>query len=167
MINANLLEMSGNEENEMPPSVFWALDPRLPRTAAQAAVEFDWLIQSKHGQSVNRSSESINTLSLLLSGAIGKTQRGADKKAFVDSLGLNLFAKAYNETRDAHPVKTREDLEVAIQQLISSLDDARRGIDIEESILTAMRKFCSSLSEYAAVYRKMAYGNHQEHPYQK
>ena len=51
VISPALLEMTSGEE-ETTPSVFWALEPSLPRIAAQAAVEFDWIIQGKQGRPV-------------------------------------------------------------------------------------------------------------------
>lgn len=167
VISPALLEMTSGEE-ETTPSVFWALEPSLPRIAAQAAVEFDWLVQDKQGRPVaNASRESISTLSLLLSESLGNTQLDADNKAFVDSGGLNLFAKAYNDSHKTHPVKTREELASAITQLTESLRKARQEGEIQEDVLVRLRAFCVALSEYAAVYRQMIYGNRQEHPYRK
>lgn len=167
MITPALLEMTSGEE-ETPPSVFWALEPSLPRIAAQAAIEFDWIIQGKQGQPVpDASRKSINTLYLLLGGSLGGTQLDADSKGFVDSGGLHLLAKAYNESHKARPVKTREELASAIMQLTESLRKARHESEIQEDVLAKMRDFCVALSEYAAVYRQMIYGNRQEHPYRK
>jgi hypothetical protein len=163
-----LLKMT-NEATEIPSSsvVFWALEPRLPDIAVQAAVEFDWLIQGKHGQPVpNASRDSINKLCWLLSEAIGETHLDTDSKAFVDTLGLNLFTKAYNDSH-AHPVKTRHELMSAINQLITSLGKAQQESEVEEDVLVRMRDFCVALSEYAASYRQMIYGNRQGHPYRK
>jgi len=161
-----LLKMT-SEETEVRPSVFWALEPRLPDITIQAAVEFDWLIQGKRGHPIaNASRESINKLLWLLSESIGKTKLEANSKAFVDSGGLNLFTKAYNESHKAHPVKTRKELRLAVKQLISSLGKAQEG-ELEEDVLVRMRDFCVALSEYAAAYRQMIYGNRQEHPYRK
>lgn len=160
---ANALLALDSEEEETLPSVFWALEPSLPRIAAQAAVEFDWLIQDKQGQPVaNASYEAINTLSLLLSRSIGK-HLDADSKAFVDSGGLNLFAKAYNDSHKSRPVKTRQDLALAITQLTQSL----HGMGSDADVLVRMRAFGVALSKYAAVSRQMLYGNRQEHPYRK
>jgi hypothetical protein len=156
-----------SQEKRMPPSVFWALDPRLPRTAAQAAVEFDWLIQRKHGKDVNPSHASINALALLLGESMRKTQLGLNNKSFVDSMGLNLLAKAYNETYKATPVQTRDELAKAVKKLTSSLNAAQNEKKIEEEVLVGMREFCSALSEHAAVYRKMVYGSRQEQPYRR
>jgi hypothetical protein len=167
MINSALLEMD-TKKKEVAPSVFWALDPRLPRIAAQAAVEFDWLIQVKHGKSIaSLSRESIRTLWWLLSESIGKAQLDTESKAFVDSVGLSLFVKAYNETHKAHPVKTRRELASAVKELTSSLEKAQQEEDLDEGILRKMMDFCVALSEYAAVYREVVYGNRQEHPYRK
>lgn len=166
MIDAALLEMK-NGKQKATPSVFWALDPRLPRTAAQAAVEFDWLIQAKHGGTTgNRSRESITFLGELLAGSLVSDQQGGEK-AFVDSAGLSLFAKAYNESNQAHPLKARQELIAAVGQITASLEKARQNAEIDENTLVRMRDFCVALSNCASAYREMVYGNRQEHPYRK
>lgn len=167
MIDATLLEMT-EEENEVTSSPAWALDPRLPRIAAQAAVEFDWLIQLKRGQMLqHHSRESIKALGFLLAGSLGALHGGdARKGVSADSLGLNLLAKAYNASY-TQPVKTREELADAIQQLTTSLQNAGEEREMLEIVLEGMRGFCVALSEYAAAYRKMIYGSRTEHPYRK
>ena len=165
MIDAALLDMNSGKNKTMS-SVFWALDPRLPRTAARAAVEFDWLIQAKHGTgTADRSRESIAFLAELLSGSIGGGQEG--EKGFVDSGGLNLFAKAYNEANRNQPVNAHDELFSAIKQVTGALENARQNNEIDETVLARMRDFCVALSNYAASYREMVYGHRQEHPYRK
>ena len=164
MINSALLEID-TKKKEIRTPVLWALDSRLPRIAAQAAVEFDWLIQAKHGQFTGElSRESIRKLSQLLSNSIGKVK--FDNKGFVDSLGLSVFTKAYNESYN-HPVKTQDGLVSAIRELTSELDKANRGAELEEEVLKKMLDFCVALSEYTATYREMLYDNRQDHPYRK
>ncbi|HQU07606.1 MAG: hypothetical protein B7X04_01530 [Parcubacteria group bacterium 21-54-25] len=168
MINAALLETVSDESDARPP-VFWALDPRLPRIAAQAAVEFDWLVQQKTGNNLPHvSREAINALHLLLSESTGTAQPGGpDNKGFVDTLGLNLFAKAYNASHTGHPVRTRDELDTAMRQLVDSLYRAGENNELAENILADMRDFCAKLSDYGSAYRKMIYGSRQEHPYRK
>lgn len=167
MGNDDLLEMSSDEETTTRP-VFWALDPNLPRIAAQAAVEFDWLIQCKHGQPVAKPSrESIQKLSLLLTQSIGKAPLAPETKGFVDTLSLNLLAKAYNASNAAHPVKTREELARVIDGLMSALAQAKQNEILDEGVLASMRDFCAAFSNFASSYRKVAYGNRFEHPYRK
>lgn len=166
MINAATLPKKDYGEKITPRSVFWALNSRLPLMAAEAAVEFDWIIQGKRGEP-GLSFEAIDSLASLLNDSLGKTQLEAGSKAFSDPLGLSLFAKAYNETNKDHPVKTRAELLEAVNELTTSLKKIQEGSKIDNSVLEKMRNFFVALSEYATVYRKMVYGNRQEHPYRK
>jgi len=168
MIDAALLDMNSGKNKTMS-SVFWALDPRLPHTAARAAVEFDWLIQAKRGAlAASRSRESIGLLDEILSGSIGRVQNGAEKeKTFVDSGGLTLFAKAYNEANRDRPVAADAELLSAIAKVTGALQKAHQNAQIDENELTQMRDFCVALSDHAAAYRESVYGQRQEHPYRK
>lgn len=167
MINPALLEID-TKEKEIGPPVLWALDSRLPRIAAQAAVEFDWLIQDKHGQFAGElSRESIRKLLWLLSNSIGKVRFNDNNKGFVDSLGLSVFTKAYNESYKARPVRTQEGLVTAVKELTNEFEKANQEAELDEDVLKKMMDFCVALSEYAATYREMLYDNRQDHPYRK
>jgi hypothetical protein len=168
MLNNALQEMSSKNE-ERPRHVLWALEPTLPRTAAQAAVEFDWLIEKKRGnQMSNITRQSIHKLYVLLGESVGKAQFSSEYKGFVDSMGLSFLVKAYNDAYKNNPVKTQGELDKAVKDLVSALNDAQNDEkEIDESLLTHMRDFCAALSNYTATYRKMVYGNRSEHPYRK
>lgn len=149
-------------------SAFWALDSRLPRAAAQAAVEFDWILQARRGNRVPQQTlESIKDLSELISESVQTIKPSGEIKALVDSAGLSLLARAYNASNRNHPLKNREELASAIVQLTDSLNKAGEEGESDEDVLERMKEFCIALSTYASAYRKMVYGNRPEHPYRK
>lgn len=149
--------------------LFWALDPRLPRIAAMAAVEFDWLIQAAQRPAKAKPSvshKSINGLWSLLSDSPGETPHSVESRAFHDSLGLHFFAQAYNHIPHP-PVTTREDLLPAVTELTEALHKAHEGKALDQDVLEKLKAFCIGLSRYASAYRKMIYDNRPEHPYRK
>ena len=160
-----------NRERDKNLSMFWALDPSLPRIAAQAAVEFNWLIQVQDGQQViNLSHKSIENLLMYLSESVIDTQIYSDNlenKGFNDSLGLNLFAKAYNKADKSHPISTRKELNKVVSFFSELLQKVQRDEDVKEDNLKIMMKFCIYLSDFSATYRRMVYQNQSDHPYRK
>lgn len=155
-----------NEEDR--PKTFWALDPQLPLIAAKAAVQLDRLISSKRreGEPIARSYDAIKQLAGFFDGSIAGAEAGQMDKCFVDPVGLTLFAKAYNHSHQAEPVRTKQELQSAAQKLSRALADPETSKN-DDSSLASLRDFCVALSDYAANSRKIILGNRQEHPFRK
>lgn len=151
-------------------SKLWSLDQRLPLIAARAAVEFDRLVQSvqkKEPSQIVRRLNAIAELSLMLGESMGNVTQSTIKKGFVDPLGLNLFAKAYNKTHSEHQVTTRSALLEAMEQFSKDLKNSTGNLVNDEGSLENMRDFCVALSEYATINRELVYHSRQDHSYRK